>query len=216
MLTAAPLRFAVPIDLDREEARQAAREELAKEMYRTAEPGYVERAFRWFFDQLDRLLEQASAASPGGWVSLLGLVALVVAAIVAVRLKVGPLARAADVGDPLFVGRPMTAQDYRAAADAHAAQQRWAEAVRDRLRAIIRSLEERHLLDPRPGRTADEAAREAGAALPQCAEALASAARDFDDIWYGGRTARPDTDARLRELDRRVQTIRPVALGGSR
>ena len=57
------------------------------------------------------------------------------------------------------------------------------------MRAIVRSLEERALLDPRPGRTADEAAAEAGRALPAHADRLRAAARDFDDVTYGGRTA---------------------------
>ena len=57
------------------------------------------------------------------------------------------------------------------------------------MRAIVRSLEERTLLDPRPGRTADEAAAEAGRPLPRHADRLRAAARTFDDVTYGGRTA---------------------------
>ena len=75
-----------------------------------------------------------------------------------------------------------------AAADAHAARGEWADAVRERLRAVVRSLEERAVLDERPGRTADEAAAEAGTALPTCADDLRRSARLFDDIW-GARNA---------------------------
>jgi hypothetical protein len=82
--------------------------------------------------------------------------------------------------------------------------------VRERLRAIVRSLEERAVLEPRPGRTADEAASEAGAALPDCAAGLRSAALLFDDVWYGGRPAGPEGDAALRELDDRVRSARPT------
>ena len=141
------------------------------------------------------------------------IVLLIVAAIVAVRLKVGPFGKARRTEDALFVGGPRSAAEHRRAADAHAAAGEWAEAVRERLRAVIRSLEERALLDPRPGRTADEAAVEAGAALPECAAALRAAARVFDEIWYGGRTASAASDQVLRDLDEQVRTSRLGALG---
>ncbi|HCA84735.1 MAG TPA: hypothetical protein DEQ61_04090, partial [Streptomyces sp.] len=79
-----------------------------------------------------------------------------------------------------------------------------------RMRALVRSLEERALLDPRPGRTADEAAAEAGRPLPAHADRLRAAARDFDDVVYGGRHATAETYARLRELDVELQQARPL------
>lgn len=78
------------------------------------------------------------------------------------------------------------------------------------MRALVRSLEERTLLDIRPGRTADEAATEAGRALPEHAAALAAAARTFDDIAYGERTADQDAYRLLHELDRTLERTRPV------
>jgi Domain of unknown function (DUF4129) len=133
----------------------------------------------------------------------------VVAIAVALRLGVGPMLRASTTETALFVGRPRSAAEHRAAADAHAAAGRWAEAVRDRLRAIITGLEERTLLEPRPGRTADEAAADAGAVVPDCAADLRAAARVFDDIWYGARPADATHDALLRGLDDRVRSSRP-------
>ena len=60
------------------------------------------------------------------------------------------------------------------------------------------------MLEPRPGRTADEAAAEARRrAAPRAPRTCAQAARLFDDIWYGGRPAGPEADATLRELDER-------------
>jgi hypothetical protein len=134
---------------------------------------------------------------------------LVAAAVVAVRLKLGPLGRRATREEALFVGRTRTAAQHRAAADAHAAAGAWAEAVRERLRAVVRSLEERAVLDERPGRTADEAAAEAGRALPGCAAGLRAAAVLFDEVWYGGRPAGPASYAALRDLDAQVQAARP-------
>ncbi len=152
-------------------------------------------------------------ATPGGPGWLVVLVLLVVAAGVAVRLRVGPLATRAAGDLALFGGRPRSAAEHRAAADAHAARGDWAGAVRERLRAVIRSLEERAVLDERPGRTADEAAAEAGAALPSCAADLRRAARLFDDVWYGGRAADAGSDAALRDLDQKVRAARPQSVG---
>ena len=199
----------VPVDLGRDEAAQLARDELAKQVYRDAGPGLVERLVRWLLEQAGRLLDGAAGVSPGGYAGLVVVLLLVAAAVVAVRLKVGPLSRRATREEALFVGRTRTAAQHRAAADAHAAAGAWAEAVRERLRAVVRSLEERAVLDERPGRTADEAAAEAGRALPDCAAGLRAAAVLFDEVWYGGRPAGPASYAALRDLDAQVQAARP-------
>jgi len=199
----------VPVELGRDEAAQLARDELAKQVYRDAGPGLVERLVRWLLEQAGRLLDGAAGVSPGGYAGLVVVLLLVAAAVVAVRLKVGPLSRRATREEALFVGRTRTAAQHRAAADAHAATGAWAEAVRERLRAVVRSLEERAVLDERPGRTADEAAAEAGRALPDCAAGLRAAAVLFDEVWYGGRPAGPASYAALRDLDAQVQAARP-------
>jgi hypothetical protein len=208
--------LAVPVELGREAAREAAAEELARQVYRQARPSLTERVLRWAYERLNWLTDQLATVSPVGYTGLAMIVLLVVVAVVAVRLKVGRFGRAASSEGALFVGGPRSAESHRKAADAHAAAGDWAEAVRERLRAVIRSLEERSLLDHRPGRTADEAAAEAGQALPHCGAALGSAARVFDEIWYGGRPATAESDRVLRDLDRRVQESRPVLARGAR
>jgi hypothetical protein len=78
------------------------------------------------------------------------------------------------------------------------------------MRALVRALEERALLDLRPGRTADEAAAEAGRALPEHADRLAAAARTFDDIAFGERAADRAAYDGLVALDRALAATRPV------
>jgi len=206
----------VPVELGREEATRLAREELSKEIYRAHRPGLVRRLLGWLVDRVADLLDKVAGVSPGGHAGLVVLALLVVVAVVAVRLKVGPMGRRAASDPALFAGRARSAAEHRAAADAHAARGEWADAVRERLRAVVRSLEERAVLDERPGRTADEAAAEAGAALPTCADDLRRSARLFDDIWYGGRPAGPDADAALRALDERVRAAQPHVVGARR
>jgi hypothetical protein len=208
--------LAVPVELGRDAARDAAHEELSRQVYQQARPGLVERALQWLYEQVVGLLNDAGGASPGGYAGMIVIVLLVVVAIVAVRLKVGPFGKARRVEQALFVGGPRSAAEHRRAADVHATAGEWAEAVRERLRAVIRSLEERALLDPRAGRTADEAAAEAGTALPECAASLRAATRVFDEIWYGGREASAASDQVLRDLDDRVRTSRSVLSAGPR
>ena len=207
--------MSVPVDLGREAAQQAAREELAKQVYREAGPGLTERFLRWLVDRAGDLLDGAAGASPGGKVGALVVLLLIVAAAIAVRRRLGPVRRAAGVDQALFTGTERSAAEHRAAADAHAAAGEWAEAVRERLRAVVRDLEERGVLEPRPGRTADEAAAEAGAVLPACAAPLRAGARIFDDVWYGGRPGTRAADEELRALDQAVRSARAVSGSGA-
>jgi len=57
--------MSVPVELGREAAQQAAREELAKQVYRDAGPGLTERVLRWLYEQAADLLDEAAGVSPG-------------------------------------------------------------------------------------------------------------------------------------------------------
>ena len=208
----APLQ--VPVDLGRDAARDAARQELAKQVYQDQRPGPFQRLFTWLAQKLVAALDHASGVTPGGVLGLVLLVVVVVLVVVAIRLRTGPMTRTRG-GTPLFVGRTRSADEHRREADAHAAAGRWAEAVRERMRAIVRGLEERALVDERPGRTADEAAAEAGTALPECAADLRRAARLFDEVWYGRHPADAETYTLVRSTDEKVRTSRRV-LGAAR
>ena len=105
---------------------------------------------------------------------------------------------------------PVAAADFRARAERAAAEHRFDQAVLDRFRAIVRSLEERSVLEPRPDRTADEAAREAAVLLPGHGAELDSAALMFDDVCYGSRAGTPAGYAALTSTDARVTAARPV------
>ncbi|MGH8970499.1 MAG: DUF4129 domain-containing protein, partial [Actinomycetes bacterium] len=113
----AHLTTGVPVDVDRDSARDAAREELSRRLYREAEPGLFERVVRWLFEQAMKLLGDFAGVSPGGYAGLVVVLLVVVAAAVAVRLKVGPMSRTASRGETLFTGRPRSAAEHRAAAD---------------------------------------------------------------------------------------------------
>jgi hypothetical protein len=201
-----------PVTVPRDVARDAARDELQKAEYHRHDPSPVQRAITWFWDHLNGLLDQIGGPGNGGTTGLV--LFLVLFAVIAGLLwwRLGRPGRAATTGAALFagLGGPRTAAEHRAAAERHAAAGEWADAVREQLRALVRDLEERTLLDPRPGRTADEAAIEAGRRLPAHAQELRAAARTFDDIAYGGRTADQAAYQQLADLDRRLRQTRPT------
>lgn len=202
-----------PVTTPRAPAQEAAERELSKPMYHENDPSLVDRALRAFFEWLDDLFGAASGATPGGAVGLVAILLLVVLAVAALWWRLGSPRRAVTSANALFDDGVLSAADHRAAAEAHAAAGRWTEAVQERMRAVVRSLEERTLLDPRPGRTADEAAAEAAVSLPGHAADLRAAARTFDDVTYGGRTADRDTYTRLRTLDLTLDRTKPLLTG---
>lgn len=199
--------MSIPVDLDRDEARDLALRELADPRYES-EPPLWQRALEWLIERVSSLLDQASDAI-GGTIGA-AVLAVIVLVLAVILMRYGPLARrAATGGDPLFGAARRTSRDYRAAADAAAAESRWGTAVVERYRAVVATLEERSVLDPRPGRTADEAARDAGVVLPDLSERLAAAAAKFDAVHYGGQDATATDYEQLRDLDGAVQTARP-------
>lgn len=206
------LPYDVPVVIGREEAQRLARVELARREYQQDDEPLVQRAIQWILDKVGAALDAASQTSPLGWFGLLGVILVVVLVVIAVRRRTGALSRA--VRDrALFEVGDESASDFRAAAERYAAGGAWAEAVRARLRAVVKDLEERGLVDARPGRTADEIARDGGVALPSVAADLRAGARTFDDVWYGGRTADRRTYDQLVSLDRAVAAARPDGAG---
>ncbi|KAA9155051.1 DUF4129 domain-containing protein [Amycolatopsis acidicola] len=189
-----------------------AAEELAKPEYRAAEPSWFQRALSWLAHRVGELFSAISGVVPGGTLGLLVLLAVVVLVIVVVRLRVGKVARTVRGSREVFEARPRAAAEYRRAAEEAFAAGDIVAAVRERFRALVRGLEERGVLDTRSGRTADEAARDAGARLPAAREELVVAANLFDAVHYGGRPATAEDYARLAALDERVRRERPGVL----
>ncbi|MFF9811082.1 DUF4129 domain-containing protein [Streptomyces coeruleorubidus] len=204
-----------PLTTPRDPAREAARRELSKRMYHEDDPSLFQRALDAFWEWLDKLLNAASSATPGGALGLVVIILAVVAVLAALWWRLGTPRRQPTSSATLFDDRPRSAADHRSAAEAHAAQGHWNQAVQERMRALVRALEERALLDARPGRTADEAAAEAGRALPAHTDRLTAAARDFDDVTYGGRSATEQSYHRIAELDRDLERTKPQLASSS-
>ena len=201
-----------PVDVPRVPAREAAERELSKPMYHENDPSLLQRGLDRFWEWVGGLFDSAAGATPGGIVGLVAVAVVVLSLIAALWWRLGTPHRtpATSAGDSLFDDGPRTAAEHRAAATRHASAGQWNQAVQERMRAIVRSLEERTLLDPRPGRTADEAAAEAGRSLPAHAEGLRAAARAFDDVTYGGRSAGEPAYRRIEQLDGALERTKPT------
>lgn len=200
----------IPIDVGADAARELARRELAHPVYADHQPSLVQQFVRWLARTVDHLLDAAGAVSPGGTTGWIVLIVALVLVVVVIRWRLGATARTAAVRGGVLDAEVRTAAEHRRAADAYAGAGRFDDAVRERMRAVVRELEERTVLEPRSGRTAGEAAREAGEALPALAASLRSAARLFDETVYGGRGADADADARMRAVDEEVRAARVV------
>ncbi len=183
------------IDIDRDAAHEAAQHELAKPIYPKA--SLTERLMDWI-DELFYKLASASAKVPGGWLTLTVLLTLLaIAIVVAVRIARRTMRTNRGRVRAMFDDHVLSAAEHRTTAEQYAAVGNWAAAIRHRLRAVARQLEERDVLDPVPGRTATELARDAGRAIPNLATELSRAAEAFNDVTYGER---PGTEAAYRMI----------------
>ncbi|MGY4647866.1 DUF4129 domain-containing protein [Mycobacterium sp. URHB0021] len=171
------------IDIDRDAAHEAARHELAKPIYPKA--SLTDRIFDWINELIYKIVVEGSSV-PGGWftVSVL-LILLAVAVVIAVRIARRTMRTKRGDRYALFGDHVRSAAEHRATAEQFATGGNWTAAIRHRLRAVARQLEENAVLDPVPGRTATELARDAGRAVPDLSTELLRAADAFNDVTYG-------------------------------
>ena len=90
-------------------------------------------------------------------------------------------------------------------ADRLAAEGRYAEAIRQRLRDTLRALIDARLIPPQPGWTAAELATMASTQRPSVAWPLGNATDLFSEIWYGDRPAGRNHDEHMRTLTDQVR-----------
>ena len=187
------------IDIDRDAAHQAAQNELNKPIY--AKGSAAEQVAEWLNETIYRLL-QKTASLPGGWLTatvLFIMLGIALAAAVYIARRTMRTNRGGDY--QLFEDAQLTAAQHRATAEDFAAQGEWAYAIRHRLRAVARQLEETGILNPAPGRTANELASGAGVVLPHLADELSLAATAFNDVTYGEQPGTQSAYQMIAELD---------------
>lgn len=92
-----------------------------------------------------------------------------------------------------------------ALADRLAAEGRYAEAIRQRLRDTVTDLTRAGVVTPEPGATAAEITAAATAGRPAVHTALTGATGLFSRVWYGRQPAGPADDAQMRHLTAEVR-----------
>ncbi len=197
------------IDIDRDAAHQAAEIELGKPIYTKASA--TQQILDWINEMLYRLLQQ-TASIPGGWLTTAVLLTvLAIAVVVAIQIARRTM-RSRRRGDyQLFEATQLTAAQHRETAERYAAEGNWTVAIRHRLRAIARQLEETGVLNPAPGRTANELARDAGEALPHLTDELSQAATAFNDVTYGEVPGTQSAYQMIVDLDDHLRMRAPAA-----
>lgn len=209
-----PMATEPPVLPAAEEARRWAAEELAKPEYREAAPSLLDTLWRNFLDWLHSLDgSQGNAAQVPSAVIAIVIAAIIAASIILARPRLN--ARARQAKDVFEQETALGAADYRARAEAAAAAGNWGDAVVNRFRAVVRSAEHRTVLDPRPGRTADEAARALSGQFRAEAGPLRWAAATFDGIRYGNRSAGSGQYLEMVELDARLEATKPAPASGN-
>ncbi|WP_394938923.1 DUF4129 domain-containing protein [Psychromicrobium sp. YIM B11713] len=211
--------FDVPVDPDAEQARQWAIEELAKRQYQEAKPGLGQQileAISKFFSNLLGGLSDATHIDSGVVGIILVVVPLLVIGLVIYLVRPRLLTRQQADAEVFETDSSLSAQDHRARAQGAAKTGDFSLAVTELFRAIVRSAEERVVIDPQPGRTADEVTGKLAAAFAQEQQALWQAALLFNRIRYsvqksGRATATEAAYQELLRLDESLQELKPAA-----
>lgn len=203
-----------PVTPDRDEARRWAAEELSKPQYPDAQPGWLDQLWRDFLDWLASLEGDGTGTGPNLAVPMIVAlaVALIIVAIFVVRPRLNARRKTphADIyGDDSTVD----ADGYRRRAGTAADDGDWPAAVVDQFRALVRSAEERDVIDVRAGRTADEAAGQLGQVFGAAQRRLDDAARLFDAVRYGEEGATKADYERLLQLDTELLAMKPDFAG---
>jgi hypothetical protein len=206
------LMLEVPVTPDAETARRWAEEELAKSAYHRGD-SLFDRLGAWFAEQLGKLLDSTSGA---GFAPVTYLIAaLIIAAIILIATKVAVPAvrqRGRTASAMLLDDDTRTGSQIRAAAKSAAARGDHALAALEYFRAMVRSCEERVIIDERAGRTAREAARDIARALGAHQEDLRAGAAVFDELCYGHREGTSDDARRMASLDAELSHAKPLRM----
>ncbi|WP_394215814.1 DUF4129 domain-containing protein [Brachybacterium vulturis] len=181
---------AAPPPQDPDEARARILEELAKSEYDDS-PGFIQWLLstleRWLLEVLDGI--DGSSTAQAGIAVVLALV--LAAAVFLVLRRTGLIRRshALTVAAQLDADTVLGAAQLRRAAREASAAGRTDDATVLALRALVRDLEERTLLEVTAGMTAHEAAQRAGASFPELRGRLLRGADAFDTAAYSHRPA---------------------------
>lgn len=197
---------------DDDEARRWLLDELAKGQYQEAEPNILERIATAILEWLGSIFAglQPLEAGPGTLILVLGAVAVVAVAVWLIKPRLNARRSVSAAG--LFAGTSvLTATEHRQLATAAAGSTEWDVALTERLRAVIRSAEERGIIDRQPGRTAGETGVQLRVAFGPQGDGTRWLADRFNEVHYGNRAADESDYLRATAIDDALTVARPAA-----
>jgi hypothetical protein len=204
----------VPVDPDRDEAREWLEEELGRtdDPSGAETPSWLEDLIEWL-RRLFRDLQQGADGddSTGGTIGLVVVVAVVLGLLVAAFLIYGlpRLRRRSRVTGDLFgEDDDRDAATIRTAAERAASAGDWTTAVVELFRSLARGLAERGVVFTFPGTTARDFAERAGVVFPDAADRLRDAARVFDGVRYLGAVGTREEWERMAALHAELSKAR--------
>lgn len=201
----------VPVDPDRDQARQWLQSELDRPGY-SVERSFVSRVWEWITGHLPSLDLPGTLPPWAAWAALALILLAGLAVITFVsrdRWRRASLSLQPATG-AVLEEEGLRATDYRARAVAALLAGQPGAALVDAYRALTASSIERSLLDDRPGRTAHEVAVDLSSVFPDAALDLARAAEHFDEVRYGAHDASREQASAVLALEEQISRSRPA------
>lgn len=210
------MRLTVPVVPDADQAREWARDELAKTEYSDQGTSWFEMFLDWV-NELFGALDGVGGSLSLAWTIIIVLLVVAIVAIV-IWLILGPLRRSrrSKGRTGMLDDDARSSEQMRDAALAAEAAGDWDTAAMEWYRASVRSMEERGRISDSPGATAREAAGLLAKAAPGIANEAAQSALSFDIARYGsGGLGEPEAAQARATYDAFIHA-RGVARGESR
>lgn len=204
-----------PVTPDDGEARSWLSDELSRPVYQEAKPGLLERLLTALGEWLADVLRNVKAVDPDLGVVLIGVGAIAVILLAVWLIKPRRNVRTRKLPG-VFDGTTVhTAAEHRARAAAAAGNGRYDDALTEILRTVIVSAEERGVLEPAPGRTADEVSALLQSVFPGQRSGIGWLTSRFNEVRYGNGSAGTGDYGRAAALEEALQGERPERRRGT-
>ncbi len=179
-------------------------------MYHENDPSWLQRALDAFWDWVGELFSAASTATPGGALGLVVVIVAALAVVAALWWRLGTRAAARPPHPPCSTTAPAAPPNTAPPPRRTPPRATGTRPSRNACGPSSAPWRNAPSSTPAPAAPPTRPPPRFGRALPAHTDRLRTAARDFDDVTYGGRSATEDTYRRLAALDADLERTRPA------